>query len=188
MLYFLLRICFAQEYFYHREVIGLSETKRGIVLEQYGDGEDVTVVLSSIHGIEAAGTPLSIQFAQYLSLHPELLENRSVLLVHLTNPDGVVANVRGNRNNIDINRNFPTENFGYGIFNGDEPLSAIETKVLLHFFERYQPERYLVLHQPLNCIDYDGDSEKLAQHLSSVSGIRIKRLGSRSGSLGTNCS
>jgi hypothetical protein len=37
----------------------------------------------------------------------------------------------------------------------------------------------------LNGIDYDGPSKALAEELSSVSGIRIHKLGSRSGSLGT---
>ena len=37
----------------------------------------------------------------------------------------------------------------------------------------------------LNCIDFDGPSAELAAQLSRVSNIRIKRLGSRSGSIGT---
>ena len=37
----------------------------------------------------------------------------------------------------------------------------------------------------MNCIDFDGPSAELAAQLSSVSDIRIKRLGSRSGSIGT---
>lgn len=177
--------CVAQPVSYVRRVIGGSESNREIIVEQYGDGADVIALLASIHGTEPAGTPLSIQFAAYISANPTILENKTILLIHVTNPDGVVEGIRGNRNNIDINRNFPTDNFGRGIFNGEEPVSAIETQVLLDFLEEYQPDRLLVFHQPVNCIDFDGNSEALAKHMSDVSGMRIKRLGSRSGSLGT---
>ena len=175
----------AQDIVYERVEFGQTETSRPLIVEQFGDGEEVFAVLSSIHGTEDAGTPLTIKLAAHLQDNKHLLEGKTVLLVHLTNPDGFVAELRGNRNNVDINRNFPTQNFGRGIFNGEEPLSASETKQLLHFLHFYQPERMLVMHQPLNCIDYDGRSKALAEHLSTVSGIRIKRLGSRSGSLGT---
>ena len=185
MLLFWIVHCFAQEIVYHRIEFGQTETNRPLVVEQFGDGEDVFVVLASIHGTEAAGTPLSIMLASYLQEHANIVEGKTILLVHLANPDGVVAEIRGNRNNVDINRNFPTQNFGRGVFNGQEPLSAAETKELLDFLHFYQPQRMLVMHQPLHCIDYDGNSAELAKHLSDVSGIRIKRLGSRSGSLGT---
>ena len=58
--------------------------------------------------------------------------------------------------------------------------------VLLNFLGTYQPDRTLIIHQPLNGIDYDGESKELAEHLSEKSGIRVKRLGSRSGSMGTH--
>ena len=51
----------------------------------------------------------------------------------LTNPDGVVANVRGNSRNIDINRNFPTTNFGRGWFKNQkkEPAKAAITAIII---------------------------------------------------------
>ncbi len=186
MIFFLLiGTIFAEELLYYRHAIGASEAKRDLVVEQYGDGPEVFAIFSSIHGTEAAGTPLTIKFSQYLWENPTFVDNKTILIVHLTNPDGVVANLRGNRSNIDINRNFPTDNFGYGIFNGEQPLTAVESQSILALLNEYQPMRVMVIHQPLNCIDFDGDSEALANHLSQVSGIRIKRLGSRSGSLGT---
>jgi len=182
---FSIGISIAKEPLYYRDVLGVSEAKRDLVVEQYGDGADVFAVFSSIHGTESAGTPLTIKFSQYVWEHPEVIDNKTLLIVHLTNPDGVVGNIRGNRSNIDINRNFPTDNFGHGIFNGEQPLTAVESQIIIELLDKYQPKRVMVIHQPLNCIDFDGNSEALADHLSEVSGIRIKRLGSRSGSLGT---
>ena len=170
---------------YHRSVIGASESSREIVLEQFGDGENVIAILSTIHGTEAAGTPLSLQLASHLIRNPDVVTNKTVLLIHVTNPDGMVAKIRGNRNNIDLNRNFPTDNFGRGFLNGTVPLSAIETKHIVAFLDEYEPQRLMVVHQPVNCIDFDGDASELAEYLAQESGMRIKRLGSRSGSLGT---
>ena len=125
------------------------------------------------------------QLIDALYEHPEWLDNRTIYLMKLTNPDGVVEGVRGNSQNIDINRNFPTKNFGRGWFNGDAPLSAQETAILMDFFVEIQPSRVLTIHQPLNGIDYDGPAKDLAHELSELSNIRIHRLGSRSGSLGS---
>ena len=167
---------------FHRIVIGQTELKRDIVVEQFGDGEEIVSVISSIHGNESIGTPLLFRF---LKEEIEDLEGKTLFVLYVANPDGYVSNMRGNSNNIDLNRNFPTENFGRGIFNGEEPLTAIETSVLLEFLKTYQPDRTLIIHQPLNGIDYDGKSKELAEYLSEKSDIRIKRLGSRSGSMGT---
>lgn len=186
VLFFLVSICFGlpneNEYF-QRIVIGQTELKRDIIVEQFGDGEEVVAIISSIHGNETIGTPLLFRFLQEGGV--KNLDGRTVFLLYVANPDGYVLGMRGNSNNIDINRNLPTENFGRGIFNGKEPLSAIESTVLIGFFEEYQPDRTLIIHQPLNGIDYDGASKDLAEHLSAKSGIRIKRLGARSGSIGS---
>ena len=121
----------------------------------------------------------------HLRSNPSWLDGKTVYMLPLLNADGLVMNIRGNRDNIDINRQFPTENFGRGWFNGDEPLQSIEAQVLMGFILDIRPERILVIHQPLNGIDYDGPAKELANFLSEQSDIRIHRLGSRSGSMGT---
>jgi len=141
--------------------------------------------LASIHGTEVIGTTLFNELIDALYEHPEWLSDRTIYLMKLANPDGVIAGIRGNSQNIDINRNFPTTNFGRGWFNGDAPLSTQEAVVLMNFFVEVQPSRVLTIHQPLNGIDYDGPAKELAQELSDLSDIRVHRLGSRSGSLGS---
>ena len=176
---------FADEISYVNIKIGRSQQSRNIKVERFGSGDEAIVLLASIHGTEVIGTPLFNQLIDALYEHPEWLNNRTIYLMKLTNPDGVVEGVRGNSENIDINRNFPTKNFGRGWFNGDAPLSAQETAILMDFFVEIQPSRVLTIHQPLNGIDYDGPAKDLAHELSELSNIRIHRLGSRSGSLGS---
>lgn len=178
-------LVFADEIYYDR--FGLMQTQQGRMLqvEQFGDGEIPIVILASIHGNESIGTPLLNQLSIHLFQNSAWTTDRTIYCISMVNPDGFVGNTRGNRENIDINRNFPTENFGRGWFHGDAPLDSIESEILMRFFLEVQPERVLTIHQPLNGIDYDGPSKELAEELSSVSGIRIHKLGSRSGSLGT---
>jgi protein MpaA len=176
---------FADNFVIKNADIGLSQQERPIKIERFGTGSESIVILASIHGTEVVGTSLCNQLVDALEVHPEWLEQRTVYLMRLTNPDGAVQGMRGNSQNIDINRNFPTSNFGRGWFNGKDPLSAPETMILMDFFMTVQPSRVLTIHQPLNGIDYDGPAKELAQELSDVSNIRIHRLGSRSGSLGS---
>lgn len=184
---YVVSLCFAQEstVFWQSEIIGQSEQHRDILVEQFGQGPHVFAIFASIHGTETIGTPLLFQFSDYIRSHPEITRESTILLCYMVNPDGSVQGIRGNRDNIDINRNFPVANFGRGFLNGKEPLSAIETNIIVKFLEMYQPERTLIIHQPLHGIDFDGDAQELATHISDVSGIRIQKLGSRSGSLGT---
>jgi murein peptide amidase A len=165
--------------------IGRTQQQRELIVEQFGLGAERIVLVASLHGTETIGTPLCNQLIDELHKHPEWLDGKTVYIVRMANPDGVVEGIRGNRDNIDINRNFPTDNFGRGWFNGEEPLSAHETVVLMKFFSEVEPHRVLTIHQPLNGIDYDGPADDLALYLSELSDIRIHRLGSRSGSLGS---
>ena len=176
---------FTDKILYSNITIGQSQQGRDIRVERLGNGEEAIVLLASIHGTEVVGTPLFNRLIDALYEHPEWLTDRTIYLMKVTNPDGVVEGIRGNSQNIDINRNFPTTNFGRGWFNGDAPLSAAETIVLMDFFTEIQPTRVLTIHQPLNGIDYDGPAKELAHELSEISNIRIHRLGSRSGSLGS---
>lgn len=183
--YLIQRPVFSEEITGTVMLVGQSQQGRNIKVERFGTGAEALVLLASIHGTEAIGTSLFNQLIDDLYEHPEWLDERSIYLMKLTNPDGVVQGVRGNSQNIDINRNFPTTNFGRGWFNGDAPLSAAETVVLMNFFVEVHPSRVLTIHQPLNGIDYDGPAKELAHELSELSKIRIHRLGSRSGSLGS---
>ena len=178
-------LVFADEIYHEKFKLMQTQQDRMLQVEQFGDGEIPIVILASIHGNESIGTPLLNHLSTHLLQNSAWTVDRTIYCISMVNPDGFVAQTRGNRENIDINRNFPTENFGRGWFHGDAPLESIESEALMRFLLDVQPARVLTLHQPLNGIDYDGPSKALAEELSSVSGIRIHKLGSRSGSLGT---
>ena len=67
LFYFVVSLCFAlsdNAVFFQRTVLGQTELKRDIVVEQFGDGKEVVAIVSTIHGNEAVGTPLLLQFAK----------------------------------------------------------------------------------------------------------------------------
>jgi protein MpaA len=147
----------------------------------------VMMVIATIHGNEAAGTPLVAAFSEWLAAHPEELEGRRVVIVPIANPDGMAANERFNARGVDLNRNFPAGNWQEAKvkMHGDTPLSEPESRVLMQLVCRYFPDRIISIHQPVNCVDYDGPAQKLAEAMADACPLPVKKLGGRPGSLGS---
>ena len=68
---------------------------------------------------------------------------------------------------------------------GETPLSEPEARVLMKLLRHYFPTRVVSIHQPLNCIDYDGPAKKLAEAMAAACPLPVNKLGSRPGSLGS---
>ncbi len=100
------------------------------------------------------------------------------LFIPCLNPDGLQLNTRCNANGVDINRNFPTKNWGEdtskagtnpaNYYSGTSPASEIETKFVIDVIEKYQPELILTLHAPYKIVNYDGPAKDIAQKISDI--------------------
>jgi protein MpaA len=175
----------AAEVPYRRFEMSRSIENRPIECEILGQGKDVVLILATIHGDEPAGTPLARALVRHLKAHPRLLVNRQVLVIHTANPDGRAHNTRQNARNVDLNRNFPASNFSAERDHGARALSEPESRALLALLTTYEPRRIVSIHQPLNCIDYDGPADELAQRMGEYCDLPVRKLGSRPGSLGS---
>ena len=167
---------------------GKSFEGRPITCIVHGTGPDVLMIIATIHGNEAAGTPLVGAFSKWLVAHPEKLKGRTVVIVPVANPDGMEANKRFNTRGVDLNRNFPAGNWREsekGQVHGSAPLSEPESRVLLELVCRYFPNRVVSIHQPLKCIDYDGPGEQMAKAMGAKCKLPVKKLGGRPGSFGS---
>ena len=170
---------------WQREVIGYSVQGRAIELYSMGYGSDVVLIIATIHGNEGAGTPLVNELMGYLMIEPGLLTGKRLLIVPVANPDGYAAGTRFNVNGVDLNRNFPSGNRVNNSRNGSGGLNEPESRALYNLINMYRPSRIVSIHQPLACIDYDGPADQMAKKMASVCDLPVKKLGSRSGSLGS---
>ncbi len=166
-------------------IIGTSVQGRPIECHTLGHGSPTILFLAGIHGDEAAGVPLLHRLHQELLDDPSLLHDRRVVIAPNTNPDAVAHNRRTNMRGVDINRNFPARNHRSHTRHGEQPLSEPESRALFDLINLEQPSVIVTLHQPIACVDYDGPARELAQHISDLSGLPVRKLGARPGSLGS---
>jgi protein MpaA len=141
--------------------------------------------VATIHGNEDAGTPLVEKLADHLEVNRELLQGKRVILVPVANPDGHAANTRSNARGVDLNRNFEAANRENSRQFGMVGLSEPESRALHGLIVTYRPRWIISIHQPLNCIDYDGPGQRLAQSMGDHCALPVKKLGARPGSLGS---
>ncbi|MBE0534971.1 MAG: DUF2817 domain-containing protein [Phycisphaerae bacterium] len=167
-----------------RSTAGNSVENRPIETIVLGNGPKSVLVMATIHGNEPAGTPLAEMLAVHLTRHPTLLAGKTVVIMPVANPDGMAANTRGNANGVDLNRNFAAENRENTPAYGLSALSEPESRVISQVLTLYQPDHIVTIHQPLNCIDYDGPGQQLAEHMAEYCDLPIRKLGARPGSLG----
>lgn len=167
--------------------LGKSVEGRPIVARVWGEAESTLLIIASIHGSEPAGTPLVERLEAWLAERPEELADRRLVIVPIVNPDGYAKRERFNANGVDLNRNYPTDNRTERKIHGDSALSEPESRALMRAVQVFDPARVVSLHQPIDCLDYDGPGETLATAMSeAIEGrLPVKKLGGRPGSFGS---
>ncbi|MBM4027771.1 MAG: murein peptide amidase A [Planctomycetes bacterium] len=168
-----------------QRVVGRSVQGRPIRVQIVGQGPETILIMATIHGNEPAGTPLVSRLVDHLQDHPHLLEGRQVVVMPVANPDGLAANTRENARGIDLNRNFETTNRVDNENHGLRPLTEPESQILQAIIKEYAPNRIVSIHQPLDCIDYDGPGQAIAARMAQNCDLPVKKLGARPGSLGS---
>jgi len=167
------------------KLIGRSVQGRPLMIQILGDGPDTVLIMATIHGSELAGTPLVNRLIDHLRYNCNLLEGRRVVLYPIANPDGLAAGTRENIRRVDLNRNFETATRVNDETTGFRPLSEPETRALYNLIKEYSPSRIVSIHQPLNCIDYDGPGRALATRMAQYCDLPVRKIGARPGSLGS---
>ena len=127
---------------------------------------------------------------------------KNLLFIPCLNPDGMQLGRRTNSNGVDLNRNFPTKNWGQNkgenatcddstsdYFGGVAPASEIETQFVIEVIEKYSPCCILTLHAPYKVVNYDGPAKEIAEEISKIIGYPAEgSIGYPTpGSFGTYC-
>ena len=100
-----------------------------------------------------------------------------IVVMPLANPDGYAAGTRQYARGIDINRNFPTKDFGSAedAPGGTEPASEPETRAILDLVSRFAPDLIITLHSSLACVNYNGEcAVPVAERMSEVCELPVK--------------
>ena len=105
----------------------------------------------------------------------------NLLFIPCLNPDGMQLGQRTNANGVDLNRNFPTKNWGENLgdnatcddeksayYGGISAGSEIETKFLINIIQEFNPKTILTLHAPYKVVNYDGPAKELAEKISTI--------------------
>lgn len=164
---------------YHYDKKGQNEKSKNIL------------VISLIHGDETHAGAVGRYWME--RIHDIEVRN-NWRIIPVANPDGVSKKTRSNANGVDLNRNFPTQDWDKEAtkywkeksqgslrkFPGDKAASEPEVNCLLEHIKEYKPEFVISVHTPLNVLDFDGPHVKEPKYTY----LPWKRLGNFPGSLG----
>lgn len=125
------------------------------------------LTLSLIHGDEGPSGTVSRSWMNRL----ENIDSRNTWrVIPVANPDGFKMKTRMNINGVDINRNFPSEDWEESALNhwrvkkksdprkfpGNSPASELETQCLIDHIKDFNPDFIISVHTPYGVLDFDG--------------------------------
>ena len=155
-----------------------SVQDRPIEVSVFGSGPKTVLIMAGVHGDETSGVEVVRSLLSQLTHHSSLITGR-IVLMPLANPDGYEAGTRQNANGVDINRNFPTKDFGTRprkkkFFGGKIAASEPETQAIMAVVREFKPRLIISLHASLACVNYNGACVRMARRISRATGLPAK--------------
>jgi len=162
---------------------GNSVRGRPLTAVIFGTSGPVTMYVGGIHGNETSSTSLMRSWMTQLEANPTRFAGKRVVVVPDINPDGSAARTRTNARGVNLNRNFPTDNWVKSIKDtdgthpsggGESPLSEPEAAALANLTVSYRPRLLLSFHAVggLAIGDPGGYSAGYAAKYASLVGYR----------------
>jgi protein MpaA len=171
-------------------IIGFSLAGRPIEVYAFGVGEREYLIVAGIHGgYEWNTIELADELITHINGHPEVIPSDVKLyIIRNINPDGEArahgVDGRVNNNGVDLNRNFPSENWSAdwnrdgcwiyrpttgGLYGGSEP----ETRTVMSFIESREITALISYHSAAlgvfpGGVPWTEDSKRLAKALAKV--------------------
>lgn len=162
--------------------IGTSAQGRSIVGYRFGEGASRIVFVGGMHGNEKSSTHTLQGFIEYLELNAHKLPaGRSVIVIPNHNPDGYASSRRTNANNVDLNRNFPSNDWQTSVQmpgdltlvngGGSTPLDQPESAALASYIKAQRPRLVLTYHAVARVVisNDTGDSVSLGKQYAADS-------------------
>jgi hypothetical protein len=166
-----------------------AKTSLGTSIEMYkkshspsGFSESPVLFIGGVHGDEPEGVRLANELLTWLQekekTEPELI--RPWILIPCINPDGFHRNQRTNSNGVDLNRNFPSQDWSSEAkapryYPGPTPGSEAEVQALIKLIEAEKPQLIVHFHSWEPCVVYTGaPGKKAAEILATGSGYTAR--------------
>jgi len=152
-----------------------KENNKISLLATENENYDKKILIAGVfHGEEPQGEYL---INRYIKTDISDIKNK-LYFIPCLNPDGRNKNQRQNANGVDLNRNFPTQNWRTTTrkeyFGGNKPESETETKFMTEILSEYKFNAILSLHAPFKIVNYDGPAKELAEKISRITGYPVQ--------------
>lgn len=173
-------------------IIGFSLAGRPIQVYTFGVGEREYLIVAGIHGgYEWNTVELADELITYINEHPEVIPSDAKLyIIRNMNPDGEArahgVDGRVNNNGVDLNRNFPSDNWTAewdrdgcwiyrpttgGLYGGSEP----ETRTVISFINSREITALISYHSAAlgvfpGGVPWTEDSKRLSKALAKATG------------------
>ena len=136
-------------------------------------------IIGVFHGDEPEGEPLILKLMEDIKKNPDIIGENRILFIPVLNPDGKAQNIRVNSKGVDLNRNFPTNNWILSrekdlYYSGDNPASEIETCFVIDILDKYKPDIIFTLHKPYRIVNFDGPALDIAKKISELNGYPVQ--------------
>lgn len=142
----------------------------------YAQPRPPAVLFGAMHGDEPAAQLVLEMLADELIERPP---GRDAWIIPCLNPDGTMVGTRNNANDVDLNRNFATADWGSNRRPGYNPGLAAEdqpeTKAIVELIERASATRLIAVHATYRMVNWDGTGEQLAVEMSERCGYPAER-------------
>jgi predicted deacylase len=162
--------------------IGYSKRGRAINAYFFGNGGSTVLYTGAIHGNEISASYILGDWIDDLEANAKSIPaNRQIVIVPTVNPDGMAAGSRNNANNVNLNRNFATNDWKQDINDtngavknggGTSPMSEPETQAIANLSSQLRPRLVLSYHAVGSVAigNQAGDSAGLAARYASLVG------------------
>lgn len=138
-------------------IIGNSVSGRPIYAHTFGSGPNTILYVGGMHGSEYSSVIVLEEWLKELDANPQRIpSDKKLIVIPESCPDCVVARSRLNANRVDLNRNFPTNDWQSEVYipgpthlpegGGNRALSEPEAKALADVVRRERPMLTLTYH------------------------------------------
>jgi hypothetical protein len=153
--------------------LGTSVRGRDITAYSFGSGPSKVLYVGTTHGNEKSSKYLLDAWIDELETNPgRIPANRTIVIVPNLNPDAFVSGGRTNAHNVDLNRNFPANDWQTGIYmpgpvflaggGGSSALSEPESAAIASYIQSSRPRLVMTYHSEAAAVIANGSGDSAA--------------------------